>query len=219
MPRKKPSNGVVPYTKAETSVIQKVFDSIPVADLQAALVDSGDERAVALAERLSDSAYSRTNLASHCFSLKLLPKDVWNILIDSRKLEAKLKLTGGLTQVIDAVLDAAIPQVIDCLRCTGRGWNPPKKKGDERSECQMCGGNGKILKPADKESQKMALEMSEMLGQKVPLVDQRQVHLHGPQGSGGVPIPDMTDWTRNTDRTFDERDTNTASVVEAEVVD
>lgn len=218
MPRaSKVTNGIVPYSPQQTAVIQSIFDSIPRAEIIQALLDSGDQRAVSLAERLSDGQFDRLKLAKHCFDLKLLPKDVWQILIETRKTEARLQVSEGLRSIAAAVIEAAIPQVIQCPRCKGKKKNPPRKKGDDWSDCTMCQGLGEILKPADRESQKMALEMGEMLNIKVPLVAQ-QFNSYSGQKSGtySEPVPDMADWSRSTDSVFEEHRSTT--VVDAETV-
>lgn len=197
-------------TARRSAAMQKVFEAIPREEILGALLDSGDERALRLAERLSDDKLEKTNFAIHCYAVHIAPKDVWNLLIDNRKLAVRLNLSERLDGIVQAVAAAAVPTVVLCPKC--KGLKTVKTKDSEYQECPKCDGIGEILRPADKESQKMALEMGELLGVKVPLVAQ-QFNYMGGKGGPEVGAPDMTDWTRSTDKIFEEH-----NVIEAEVV-
>jgi hypothetical protein len=136
---------------------------------------------------------------------------VWNIVIDSRKLEARLRLSQSLSDIVQSVADAAVPQIMPCPRCKATGRTG---KGEKETECPKCDGIGQVLRPADKESQKMALEMGELLNQRVPLIAQQFNSYKG--GGADAGAPDMTDWTRSTDPLFEEH--GRTGVTEAEVV-
>lgn len=194
-----------------SAALQKVFESVPVDEFKMALLESGDARAVSLAERLEDTAFNRLEFARHCFDLKLNPKDVWSILIDSRKTEARLKLSESLSQIVQSVADSAVPQIVNCPKCV----DGKVKTKEGEVDCERCGGLGEMVKEPDKESQKMALEMAEMINQKVPLIAQQFNSFKGGGGGAGSDVPDMSDWSRN-DSVFEEK--HRSGVIEAEVV-
>jgi hypothetical protein len=193
-------------TWQQSQALQQVFDTVPQTEIIAALLDSGNDKAIQLAERLADSKYSRTNLAKHCADLKLLPKDVWHILIDTRKLSAKLVLSEKLTEIVQSVAEAAVTRVGDCPRCAGTGTISGKKEGDADVTCTLCNGSRTIVREADKDSQKMALEMGELLNVKVPLVAQQfNSYKSGSNGIAEAGVPNMTDWVRASDSIFEPK--------------
>jgi hypothetical protein len=189
-----------------SAALQRVFETVPRDEIIQALVDSGDNKAVQLAERLSDGAHSRTNLARHCAKVGILPKDVWTILIETRKLATRLRISERLPEVAEAVIDAAVASEIACPACFNAKLDSP---------CTYCGGAGRVTRPGDKDAQKMALEIAEMLGKQGPLVaNQYNFGGKGPV-QVNIDVPDMSDWSRSTDKVFEEA---TGEIIEAEVV-
>jgi hypothetical protein len=207
-----------PLNWRESKALQQVFDTVPREEIIGALLDSGLPKAVNLAERLSDGAFDRTGLAKHCAAVDLLPRDVWNILIDTRKLSAKLAISEKLVEIANSVAEAAVTRVVTCGRCKGEGYLPGKKKDDPPTECTNCWGSRQIVIEGDLDRQKMALEMGELLNQKVPLIAQQFNSYKG--GAGGVElgVPDMGDWVRSSDGVFEESTAHSSSVQEAEIV-
>lgn len=199
-----------------TQAVQRLFDTVPQDEIVTALVESGDERAVRLAERLGDERLDRTKFARHCYAAGLRPVDAWNILVDSRKLEARVALSAKLPDIVGAVAEAAVPAIVKCRKCKGTG-QIVAKGDDPPADCPKCDGYGEMLKPADKDSQKMALEMGDLLNQKVPLIAQ-QFNTYGRGGGADLGAPDMTEWSRSTDSIFEEH-TTTRKAEEAELVD
>lgn len=202
--------------KREANAVQRIFDTIPRDEIVLTLMESGDQRAISLAERMSDVRYKDQPLALLCFEAKILPKDVWKLLIDSRRLEASIRLSSRLGEIVEAVADASLPQILDCPKCHGNQTVPGKKEGDPAVTCPMCNGVGSVVKPPDKDSQKMALEMGEMLNLKVPLIAQ-QFNSFQKGGSGDAGAPDMSEWTRSTDAIFEEH--SKSDIIDVEVID
>lgn len=192
--------------------LQRVFETIPLEEITGALVDSGDDKAVQLAERLQDGKFDRANLAKHCAAVRLQPREVWNILIETRKLSARLALSEKLVDIVDSVTDAAITKTAECPRCAGSGREVAPEDGSDAPICLTCGGAGRLVQPGDKESQKMALEIGEMLNVRVPLVAQQFNTIKQSGTVGSTDAPNMSDWTRDTDKIFEE-------VIDAEVVE
>lgn len=192
--------------------LQRVFETVPLDEITGALVDSGDEKAIRLAERLLDGKFDRANLAKHCAAVQIQPREVWNILIETRKLSARLALSEKLVDIVDSVTDAATTKIAICPRCDATGNEPSENDSDPPKSCSTCGGSGKLVQPGDKESQKMALEIGEMLNVRVPLVAQQFNTFKPTSGPAASDAPNMADWTRETDKLFEE-------VVDAEVVE
>lgn len=207
-------NASVELVGPASTALQAVYDTVPHAEIISALVDSGDERAIQLAERLSDDKHTRANLAKHCFAVKMQPREVWNLLIDSRKLEARLKMSSRLSDIVTAVAEAAVPRIVTCPKCKGTG-REKTKKGAEPVDCTLCNGVCQVVREPDKDSQKMALEIGELYNVKVPLVAQ-QFNTFNKQSTGSTEVPDMSEWTRATDAVFEER--TKQPIIEAEVV-
>lgn len=201
--------------KRDSNAVQRIFDTIPRDEIVLTLMESGDQRAISLAERMSDDMHRNRPLAALCFEAKILPKEVWKLLIDSRRLEASIRLSSRLSEIVEAVADASIPQILECPKCHGNQSVPGKKEGDPSVTCPLCSGVGSVVKPPDKDSQKMALEMGEMLNLKVPLIAQ-QFNTYGKGGSSEMGAPDMSDWTRSTDAIFEEH--TKPEAVEAEII-
>lgn len=202
--------------KREANAVQRIFDTIPRDEIVLTLMESGDPQAISLAERMSDEKHRNKPLALLCFEVKMLPKTVWKLLIDSRRLEASIRLSSRLGEIVEAVADASLPQILDCPKCHGNQTVPGKKEGDPAVVCPMCNGVGSVVKPPDKDSQKMALEMGEMLNLKVPLIAQ-QFNSYQKGGSADAGAPDMSDWTRSTDAIFEEH--GSSDIIDVEVVD
>lgn len=194
----------------QSAAIQRVYEQIPQEEVIQALIDTGNDKAIQLAERLSDSKLSRMDLARHCAKVGMIPKEVWTILTESRRLALRLHLSEAVVPVVDAVIDQSVAKVIDCLKCKGTG---KVQSADIEIDCTVCYGTGSIVRPADRESQKMALELGELLNQKVPMIAQ-QFNTFGRTSDAGA--PDMTDWTRTTDSLFEEH--GKARVIDVEVV-
>lgn len=202
--------------KREANAVQRIFDTIPRDEIILTLMESGDPQAISLAERMSDEKHRDRPLALLCFEAKILPKTVWKLLIDSRRLEASIRLSSRLGEIVEAVADASLPQILECPKCNGRQTVPGKKEGSPDVTCPLCSGVGSVVKPPDKDSQKMALEMGEMLNLKVPLIAQ-QFNSYQKGGSQDAGAPDMSDWTRSTDAIFEEH--SKSDIIDVEVID
>lgn len=197
----------------QSAAIQKIYEQLDNIEVVTALLESGNDKAIHLAERLSDEKLDRLQLAKHCAKVGILPREVWNILIESRRLALKLHLSEAMLPVANTVIEQALPQIITCTQCKGKTTVLDKQSGQE-IECPKCFGLGEIVRPGDKDSQKVALEMGEMINQKVPLVAQQFNTYKGGQDAGA---PDLSEWTRSTDSAFEEH--GKPRVQEAEIVE
>jgi hypothetical protein len=212
VPTDLPANRRV-FSLSQRKRIEEAFSRVPPEELLAALELSDDHRAERLLSVVTDAKYSTSSFATICRAADIHPRDAIRVIVDMYKTDSELRLARKSPEIMEALAADATPQVVVCPMCYGLKEITPEtpkkgKKGPKLAElsadqpdpepitCPMCAGRGTIIKPADQDARKLALDALGFTGKNTPTVAIQQ------NFTGTA--PDMSKWSRNSDAAFEE---------------
>lgn len=212
-------------TPGEVKAVKSLFDQIPRDELEAALQSSDDERAHKLYAILHDAGYDAQNMsmAMRIRAANLTVGETLKAITSLHRTDADLRVARRLPSIMERMAVEAEPHYVPCPRCSdGSDEDVADAVADTlrgaEKRCTRCRGRKVVLRPADNDVRKMVLEGAGVLGQKVPLIDARSIHVHGG-------VPDMTDFSRSSDESIERlprrltaASTAVPGVPEAEIV-
>lgn len=206
-------------TKGEIRVAANLFARIPDDELRAALETCEHDGARRLLTILDDRAYAETSMAGKIRAANMTVAEVLRAITTMHDTDADLRVARRLPDIMEQMAIEAAPRLGPCSACHPEALTAEDAMTVSTAEelagemaCRRCGGRGVVIVDADNDVRKMLLEAQGKLGSKGPLVDARQVHMHGGRKFAGA--PDMTDWSRATDAAFEVRTALTAGSVE-----
>lgn len=168
---------------------------------------------------LEDSAYADLEWPALCRASGVAPRDLLRSIAEAYVAEGELRAARQIPAVMEQVAKAAIDEITDCMACNGEGLVTVFVEAEDESlverrvRCQSDGCvRGKVKVPGSLLAARLALESVGVLGGKTGFVLNQQFNGGGPgPRRGGQPdpnaanVPDMSDWSRNTDAVLEER--------------
>jgi hypothetical protein len=220
--------------------IARIFTPAVVAQLQAIETDLGGRQELVgtlmlahltkdlqyLLGLLGDPLNQSQSLAAICAQGNVLPGDLLTHLqgaiMRRGKLLASRHIGLGMAAVAEDVMRKAAPYEAACTTCLGTGSITPDPTAavpnPTHHPCGTCNGNGKLLYQPDLDTQRLALEMADLLkkGGGINIAMQQNNLPPAGGGAGGGSLEDFQDVT---DKILYGQGSGQPPVVDAEVAD
>ena len=171
-----------------------------------------------LCAMLQDPAYEDLDWPALCRASGVAPRDLLRSIAEAYVAEGEFRAARQIPAVMEQVAKAAIDEITDCMACGGEGLVTVFVEAEDESlverrvRCQSDGCvRGKVKVPGSLLAARLAMESVGVLGGKPGFVLNQQFNGGGTgprrgNGNGGDPsVPDMSDWSRNTDAVLEER--------------
>ena len=146
-----------------------------------------------IASLVMDPANDRKHLGRLCADAGIPPVSLLRMLREGHLGRAQAlamrKVAQSLPTVVEDVMYRALPIIVKCHTCRGKGWT------DAETVCWSCEGTGKAEEVPDLDRQKLALELGGML-KKVPAT---QVQVNQ-QANMGISFGSMREFQAANDR-------------------
>lgn len=142
---------------------------------------------------LGDPTHQQRSLAEICAMGNVLPGDLMRHLSKAALLRGQVRASQVIGQrigaVVEDVMEQAAPHIAPCSGpCQGTGTIVPEATPDNPTRnpipCPICRGSGKLTYPADREAQKLAIEMAHLLP-KAGGINIAQINASEGKGGGG----------------------------------
>ena len=158
---------------------------------------------------LDDPLYAKSSMAIRIRAAGFEGSfQVLDAITSMYRTDAGLRVARRLPGILESMAEEAEPHLAPCPRCSVGGVDEEDiadSVADKMNgkKCPRCRGKRFVVVAADNDVRKMVLETQQLIGQRGPLVDARQLHLHS--GGRAVGMPDMTDWSRGSDAVFERQ--------------
>ena len=140
---------------------------IGLQELMAVLELSGQPRALALLDLLSDPAYSRHTLATLCGRIGLTFVRLFDIYRRVQICRGIILMANHLPDVMEDVAIDSISRCVTCHACAGSGHIATDSDLD--AVCTDCRGSGTLRIPGDAASRKLFMKLVETIQTKPPM--------------------------------------------------
>jgi hypothetical protein len=159
---KKDKNGLpVPVRADRDPAIQPFFEDIPRADLDSAMLLSGDTRFYRLHDALHDDAYRKTSPGTLCRKFGISWADLMRLWWDYNRYLGLMIAESRLPKILDDIARDSESRDEPCPRCDGIGH---VMREDGEAPCPQCDGAGTVSVPGDAHARRLFFEIMGLIG-------------------------------------------------------